>query len=75
MSLSVLVALWVMLAPGFEKEENGWHKRGDISVSAVSILFICFKTVNIDFSSVTAMQCWTSGQLSKPATYITHDAI
>ena len=45
MSLSDRDALWVMLAPGFEKKSLGsrvcWNKKGDISGSAVSILIIC----------------------------------
>ena len=40
-------------------------KKGNISGSAVSVLNICFQTVNIESSSVTAVQHWTSRLLSE----------
>ena len=45
MSLSGLAGVWVMYAPGFEKEECG-------DICTVSVLIFCFHTVHNESNSV-----------------------
>ena len=64
MSLSGYVALWVMQAPGLEKEEECVEQK-------TNYLWFCCVDPNHLFSNMSVM---SPTVLSEPRAYITHNA-